>query len=183
MKKIITIIVIAFFAINYQLEAQNCNQGEKLAEKTWEKWGPWQPNITLIPFKAEVQKIKNVWNWIAANGGATIGPRFLELDGGNETGTIMGQTKSTFVTPPSFDDQVEITINKYDGKARTGVVICVQGRNGVTTQKATYEFPNNKNGKVKKFTLNNVRGKIIIVAMKNLSVGNKFKYRINGKKA
>jgi hypothetical protein len=182
MKKIITIIAIALFAFSYQLEAQNCNQGEKLAQKTWEKWGPWQPNIQLIPFKAEVQKIKNVWNWIAANGGATIGPRFLELDGGNETGTIMGQTKSTFVTPPSFDNKVEITINKFDGKAKTGVVICVQGRNGVTTQKANYEFPNNKNGKVKKFVLNNVKGKIIIVAMKNLSVGNKFKYRINGKK-
>jgi hypothetical protein len=182
MKKVITIITIALFAFSFQAEAQNCNQGKKLAEKTWEKWGPWKPNIQLIPFKAEVQKIKNVWNWIAANGGATIGPRFLELDGGNETGSITGQTKSTFVTPPSFYNKVELTINKYDGKAKTGVVICVQGRNGVTTQKATYEFPNDKNGKVKKFTLNNVKGKIIIVAMKNKSVGNKFKYRINAKK-
>ncbi|QNJ98077.1 hypothetical protein [Constantimarinum furrinae] len=182
MKKIIITIIIAIFACNFQAQAQNCNQGAKLAEKTWEKWGPWKPNITLIPFKAEVQKIKNVWNWIAANGGATIGPRLLELDGGNESGNIAGQTKSTFVTPPSFDDRVEITINKYDGRAKTGVVICVQGRDGVTTQKASYEFPNDRNGKVKKFTLNNVRGKIIIVAMKNQSVGNKFKYRINGKK-
>ncbi|MCW8981779.1 MULTISPECIES: hypothetical protein [Altibacter] len=183
MKKATIIVIIALFAFSMQTNAQNCNQGVKLAEKTWEKWGPWKPNIQLIPFKAEVQKIKNVWNWIAANGGATIGPRLLELDGGNETGSITGQTKSTFVSPPSFDDSVEITINKYDGKAKTGVVICVQGRDGVTTQKATYEFPNDKNGKVKTFTLNNVRGKIIIVAMKNLSVGNKFKYRINGKKA
>ncbi len=182
MKKLIVLFVLSLFVFNFQGTAQNCNQGAKLAEKTWEKWGPWKPNISLNPFKSKVQAIKNVWNWIASNGGATIGPRFLELDGGNESGNIAGQTKSTFVTPPSFDNRVEITINKYDGKARTGVVICVQGRNGVTTQKATYEFPNNKNGKVKKFVLNNVKGKIIIVAMKNLSVGNKFKYRINGKK-
>jgi hypothetical protein len=181
MKKIITIIALALFAFSYQAEAQNCNQGAKLAEKTWEKWGPWKPNIQLIPFKNEVQKIKNVWNWIASNGGANIGPRFLELDGGNEQGSIAGQTKRTFVTPPSFYNKVELTINKYDGKAKTGVVICVQGRDGVTEQRATYEFPNDKNGKVKKFTLNNVKGKIIIVAMRNQSVGNKFKYRVNAK--
>ncbi|MEZ4858939.1 MAG: hypothetical protein R2781_09030 [Flavobacteriaceae bacterium] len=182
MKKAIYLLAFVAFAISPQLEAQNCNQGSNLAQSMWEAWGPWQPNISLVPFKNEVRQIKNGWNAIASNSSATIGPRFLELDGGNEEGTILGQTMSTFVSPPSFDDTIEITINKYDGKAKTGVVICVQGKDGVTTQKATYEFPNENNGKVKKFTLNNVRGKSIIVAMKNLSVGNKFKYRINGKK-
>ncbi len=182
MKKLILLTGIILFTFSFQGISQNCNQGEKLAKKTWQKWGPWKPNISLIPFKNKVTKIKNVWNWIASNGGANIGPRLLELDGGNEQGSITGQTKRTFVTPPSFDNKVEITINKYDGKAKTGVVICVQGRDGVTRQRASYEFPNNKNGKVKKFVLNNVKGKIIIIAMKNKSVGNKFKYRINGKK-
>lgn len=181
MKKLITLTMIALFAFSFQAEAQNCNQGKKLAEKTWEKWGPWKPNIKLIPFKNDVQKLKNAWNWIVSNSGATIGPRFLETDGGNETGTIMGQTSSTFVTPPSFNNKMEVTINKYNGRAKTGVVICAMGRNGVMTQLHSYEFPNDKNGKVKKFTLNNVKGKIVIVAMKNQSVGNKFQYRINAK--
>ncbi|MCB0457854.1 MAG: hypothetical protein KDC91_08930 [Flavobacteriaceae bacterium] len=182
MKKVIFLVAFFVFAFGSQLEAQNCNQGSNLAQDMWDAWGPWQPNISLVPFKNEVRLIKNGWNAIAANSSATIGPRFLELDGGNEEGTILGQTMRTFVSHPSFDDTVEITINKYDGKAKTGVVICVQGKDGVTTQKASYEFPNENNGRVKKFTLNNVRGKSIIVAMKNLSVGNKFKYRINGKK-
>lgn len=182
MKKIVTLCMIALFAFSFQTEAQNCNQGKKLAEKTWEKWGPWKPNIQLIPFKGKVQKIKQVWNWISANGGSTIGPRLLEMDGGNEQGSITGQTKRTFVTPPSFENRVEITINKYDGRARTGVVICTQGRNGVTNQVHSYTFPNQNNGKVKKFVVNNARGKIIMIAMKNQSVGNKFKYRINAKK-
>lgn len=181
MKRLITIIVIALFAFNFQAEAQNCNQGKKLAEKTWEKWGPWKPKITLIPFKAEVQKVKNAWNWIVNNSGATVGPRFLEVDGGNETGIIMGQTSSTFVTPPSFNNKMVITVNKYKGRAKTGVVICAMGQDGVLTQLRSYEFPNDKNGKVKKFTVNNVKGKVVIVAMKNLSVGNKFQYRINAK--
>lgn len=172
---------IALFSLTFQAEAQNCNQGEKLAEKTWEKWGPWKPNIQLVPFKNKVKKIKQVWNWIAANGGATIGPRLLEIDGVNEQGSITGQTKRTFVTPPSFNNNVKLTISKYDGKAKTGVVICTQGRDGVTRQVKSYTFPNGKDDKVKTFNLTGMKGKIIIVAMKNQSVGNKFKYRIKAK--
>ncbi|MAU15991.1 MAG: hypothetical protein CMH46_10695 [Muricauda sp.] len=181
MKRTIIFCAIAFLACTIDVDAQNCNQGKKLAEKTWEKWGPWKPNITLIPFKNEVKKIKGYWNWIANNGGATIGPRFLEVDGGNENGNIAGQTKRTFVTPPSFNNTMTITINKYGGRAETGVVICSHGRNGVTRQLKSYTFPNSRNGSVKKFTLSGVKGKIISVAMKNRSIGNKFKYKINAK--
>jgi hypothetical protein len=182
MKKLIVLITITLFIFSSQTQAQTCNQGVRLAKKTWEQWGPWKPRISLIPFQGKVRKLKRAWNAIASNGGATVGPRFLELDGGNKQGSITGQTKRTFITPPSFDNRVEITVNKYDGKARTGVTICVQDRNGITTQKTSYVFPKNKNGKVKKFILNNVKGKIIIVAMKNLSVANKFKYKVKAKK-
>lgn len=37
MKKLIVLMGIALFSLTFQAEAQNCNQGEKLAEKTWEK--------------------------------------------------------------------------------------------------------------------------------------------------
>ncbi|QIE59183.1 hypothetical protein G5B37_06300 [Rasiella rasia] len=178
MKKVIILFSIAVFAFTFSAEAQNCNQGAKLAKAAWQKYGPWKPNITLNPFKASIRPLKNGWNWIASNGGANIGPRYLEIDGGNETGSITGQTKRTFITHPSFNNNVKLTINKYDGRAKTGVVICVQGKDGVTTQKTSYIFPNDRNGKDKVFNLRNVKGKIIIVSMKNQSVGNKFKYRI-----
>lgn len=180
MKKITLLVFVFSFVFIGQLEAQNCNQGNKLARNTWNAWGNWTPNISLIPFKNKVRKIKNTWNVIAAQGTATIGPRLLELDGGFESGSVAGQTKRTFVSHPSFDNRVEITINKTEGRARTGIVICVQGRDGVSQQKVSYEFPSNRNGKVKKFVLNGVKGKIIMVAMRNKSVGNKFKYRIKG---
>ncbi len=181
MKKLILLTAIALFAFSYQVEAQNCNQGKKLAENMWEEWGPWQPNINLIPFQGTVRRIKNAWNAISSNGIATIGPRLLEIDGDIKQGTILGQTKRTFVSHPSFNNTVEITINKYDGRAETGVVICVQGRDGITRQKANYTFQNNRNGRVKKFTLEHVKGRSIIIAMKNKSVANKFKYRIKAK--
>ena len=173
------LIGLSFTSPNADLP--NCNQGQKLAQKTWEKWGPWKPNIQLNPHKAAVVTLRNYWNWIVNNSGATIGPRRLEIDGGNETGTIMGQTKSTFVTPPSFEDKVTITINKYDGKAETGVAICTHAQDGTSNTVSTYTFPNGNDAKVKTFVINNARGKIISVAMKNNSVGNKFIYRINGK--
>lgn len=181
MKKVLFILGLALTICSYNVEAQNCNQGRELAKKTWEKYGLWKPNISLVPFKNKVKKIKRTWNWIASNGGSNIGPRLLEVDGGNEQGNITGQTKRTFVTPPSFNNSMVVTINKYDGRAETGVRICAQGKDGVTTELKDYTFRNSRNGANKSFVLRGVKGKIIIVAMKNRSIGNKFKYRINAK--
>jgi hypothetical protein len=157
----------------------NCNQGQKLAENTWEKWGAWQPDISLVPFKNEINRLKQHWNWIASNGIGTIGPRRLDINGSTEQGTILGQTKSTFVTNPSFNNRVVVTINKVDGRAETGVAICTHTRDGVTNTVATYIFPNNNNGQTKTFTINSAKGKIISIAMKNNSVTNRFQYNIS----
>jgi len=180
MKKLLFSLLITgciFNTVNAQ-DVPNCNQGKKLAENTWEKWGPWQPSISLIPFKNEINTMKQHWNWIASNGIATIGPRRLDIGEDTEQCTILGQTKSTFVTNPSFNNQVVITINKTDGRAETGVSICTHTQAGVTSTVTTYVFPNNNNGQSKTFTINNAKGKIISVAMKNNSVGNRFEYSI-----
>ena len=97
---------------------------------------------------------------------------------GNQDGTIMGQTQRTFVTPPSFNNEVEVTINKHDGKAETSVVICTHTADGHMQNVTSYTFPNENTARTKKFTVSNAKGKIIIVAMRNKSVGNKFEYRI-----
>ncbi|MBK7428430.1 MAG: hypothetical protein IPI60_16145 [Saprospiraceae bacterium] len=152
--------------------------GEKVAQNTWEKWGPWKPNISLVPFQNEARTLRQYWNWISSNGVGTVGPRRLEVGEGNQEGTILGQTQRTFVTPPSFNNQVEITINKYDGKAETSVVICTHEANGNMQNETSYTFPNENTARTKKFTVNNAKGKIIIVAMRNKSVGNKFEYRV-----
>lgn len=177
MKKFALIIALTFVVFGNEAEAQNCNQGAKLASDTWQAWGPWRPK-NPVGFKADVRRIKNGWNAIVSNGNANIGPRFLETDEGNESGTIMGQTQRTFITPPSFTNRMEVVINKHSGRAQTGVSICAVGKDGVMTQLHEYTFPNDNNGAVKKFNLNNVQGKIIIVAMRNQSVGNKFQYHI-----
>lgn len=177
MKKLILTLLIVTFALGFRAEAQNCNQGKSLAMDTWDAWGPWRPK-NPVGFKADVRRIKNGWNAIVSNGNANIGPRFLETDEGNESGTIMGQTQRTFITPPSFTNRMEVTINKHSGRAQTGVTICAVGKDGVVTQLHDYTFPNDNNGQVKKFNLQNVQGKIIIIAMRNQSVGNRFMYHV-----
>ena len=180
MKNVLCFVFLLLNLSILPLHAQDasCNQGKKIAENTWEKWGPWKPNISLVPFKNGVQQLRQHWNWIASNGVGTVGPRRLEIKDGSENGTILGQTQSTFVTHPSFEDNVKITIEKTDGRAATSVVICTHNRNGSMENIVNYEFPNNKNAQSKVFNIPNARGKIIIVAMRNKSVGNKFTYRI-----
>jgi hypothetical protein len=163
------------------LHAQNnasCDQGKKIAENIWEKTGPWKPNITLNPWKKMRNTVRNHWNWISSNGVTTIGPRMIEIGEGNEEGTISGQTQRTFVTPPVFEDNVTLTINKYDGKAKTDIRVCLHSQNGNLTNEHTYTFPNDNDAKTKTFNISDTRGKIIIVSMRNRSVGNNFKYRI-----
>lgn len=181
MKKLIIAASIMFIGLSFiwpDNDLPNCNQGAKVAEKTWEKWGPWKPNLQLNPYKTAVTQLRNHWNWIVNNSPATVGPRRLEMDGGFETGNIVGQTKSTFVTPPSFNDRVVITINKIDGKAETGIAICTHDQSGVSNTATTYLFPNDNDPKTKTFVVTNAKAKIISIAMKNNSVGNKFQYRI-----
>jgi len=178
MKKSIIILGVFLVLVSFPSLAQNCNQGKNLAKKTWESCGTWNPKLQEGTFNKEVQKLKNSWNSLVSNTGFTIGPRFLEVVGIYQNGTIRGQTSSTFVTPPSFNDKMIIDIYKYAGRAQTSVVICAMDSDGVLTQLESFTFSNGKSRKRKKFTLNNIKGKIIIVAMKNLSVGYRFSYKI-----
>lgn len=178
MKKSIIILGVFLVLVSFPSLAQDCNQGKNLAKKTWESWGTWNPKVKEGVFNKEVQKIKNSWNSLVSNSSSTIGPRFLELDGKSEIGTIMGQTSSTFVTPPSFKDKMEINIFKSTGRAQTALVICAMDSDGILTRLESFTFPNGNYRRNKTFTLNNVKGKVIIVAMKNLSVGHRFSYYI-----
>jgi hypothetical protein len=178
-KTIFALLVISAVSISAKTQnVPNCNQGEKLAENTWNKWGIWKPDISPIPFKTEITRMKRHWNWISSNSIATIGPRKLDIGEEEKFGSIVGQSKRTFVTDPSYNNQVVITINKTDGRAETGVSICTHTEAGVTTSVATYVFPNGNDRAIKTFTINNAKGKIISIAMKNNSVTNQFEYRI-----
>ena len=112
--------------------------------------GTLAANISLIPSKLS-QPNQSAWNAIAGNSECHHRSTLFELDGGNEEGTILAKPPE-LLTPPHLTIPLRLpSINTWR-KAKP-VVICVQGQDGVTTQKHLYEFPNEKQRKVKKFTL------------------------------
>ncbi len=60
MKKLVCILSVFCLLASTNLNAQNCNQGKKMAENTWKKWAPWKPNITINSFKSNVNKVKKL---------------------------------------------------------------------------------------------------------------------------
>ena len=159
-----------------------CSAGAKVAKETWKKWGPWKL-LPPVTYKQKVKKFKKLWNALVASNTswATLGPRYMEIGSKVDQGKIVPQTKRTFVTAPANKNSVVITIEKYDGRAKTGVSICIHGKNGDQLNKKNYTFPNDRASKTKKFTITGTKGKIISVSMKNHSAGNKFLYKINCK--
>ncbi|MFC7358508.1 hypothetical protein ACFQO1_12475 [Jejudonia soesokkakensis] len=135
-------------------------------------------NIASISPAKAANEIKKNWNTIAGrNGSLTIGPR--PLDTSRETGTVYGQTKRTFIVTPRDTKDVEIKLNKIDGKAETIVYISEISRNYSSDKLLeTYVFRNSSRPENKTFLLKNVTGQTLVVEIKNKSVGNKFQYQI-----
>jgi hypothetical protein len=105
---------------------------------------------------------------------ATIGPRSLTF-GEKANGTVLGQTTRVFTLPPSNKETVTITIKKIDGKAKTGISVCSEGRQGntrTTTIRSTIRIIQ------KQKSLPFLMQKTESVTIKNYSVGNKFQYTI-----
>ncbi|MEO0474163.1 MAG: hypothetical protein AAF206_31430 [Bacteroidota bacterium] len=188
MKNSIKIALAAFFfTLSFGLTSLNaqtpgCSSAANTVSTMWQKYGEWSPSIGFSAWASKADRAIRLWNQAARNSWATIGPRSLNLPRDTESGTILGQTNRTFVTPPSFHNTIEITINKTDGRAKTGITICTKSRNGSRRTVHSYTFNNGNRPMRKVFTINNAKGKVISVSMRNYSVGNKFKYTISSKK-
>lgn len=114
----------------------------------------------------------------------TVGARALfvpDREHGNLAKMGVGGAR-TFTTAPLFYDEIDITIHKTDGKAKTTVAICTYDSNtGNKMNVREYTFENGKGSKKKTFTIKNVFGKSVSVFLKNRSVANTFKYTISSK--
>jgi hypothetical protein len=155
--------------------AQSCQNGTKLAKKIFAKKEHAMPSNVFAVYLDIYNEI------VAKNGSARIGSRYLGIDKAKERGTVMGQTTRTFVTHPSVEGTVEVLVEKTGGKAKTGIMVCAYSKNGSNRSLPVYEFPNGKGLSTKRFQVRNAKDKIIIVAVKNKSVGNKFQYRVSAK--
>lgn len=169
-----------------QAQTPGCQSSAQAASKMWDAWKQethLDPTaMTAQAFVGRAASAVNKWNKIAKNSWATIGPRSLRYGEGNrQTGTIMGKTTRTFVMPPTRKGNATITLKKIDGRAKTGVTICTQTKNGSRRTIHSYTFNNSNAPKTKTFSIPNSANKVVTVTIKNYSVGNKFKYSIKAK--
>ncbi|MBK9255408.1 MAG: hypothetical protein IPM42_07975 [Saprospiraceae bacterium] len=118
---------------------------------------------------------------------ATIGSRELPVIS-TETrqhGTLVKAAVGgvrTFVTAGMLWDDVEITIEKTDGRAETEIIVCTFDMNtGAKNNVEEYTFPNGNALSSKTFNVPNTHGKSISVKLRNKSVANTFAYTIKSK--
>lgn len=174
------IMGMIFIMSSFSLQAQTpkCSNAASAVAEMWNSYGVWSPSVSAQVYASLVRDAVRKWNQRAGNSWASIGPRHLTLNNRQATGTIMGQTNRTFITEPAHGNSVRITLRKTDGRAKTGVTICTQTKNGSRRTVHSYTFNNGNRPQSKTFIIPNARGKVISVNMRNYSVGNKFKYTI-----
>ena len=180
-------LMICFLVSNTTVSAQtpNCSSSAVVVSKMWKAWkdlgigdAHLLPNAT---YAAHTARAISSWNRLIGNSWATIGPRSLRINNRSASGTIWGQTNRTFITPPSKNNSVTITLRKTDGRAKTGVTICTTDKRNNKRTVHSYTFNNGNYTKTKTFVIPNARNKVISVNMRNYSVGNKFKYTISAR--
>ncbi|MEM6805074.1 MAG: hypothetical protein AAF696_27000 [Bacteroidota bacterium] len=172
------ILMITFSFTTAKAQTPKCSAAAAAVAEMWNAYGAWTPSVTSQAYAALVRDAIRKWNQKAGNSWASIGPRNLKLNGTTASGTILGQTNRTFVTVPSRNNTVRITLRKIDGRAKTGVTICTQSKNGTRRTIHSYTFNNGNYTRTKTFTIPNAKGKVISINMRNYSVGNKFKYTV-----
>lgn len=174
------ILGMIFIMSSFSLKAQTpkCSSAAAAVAEMWNSYGVWSPSVSAQVYASLVRDAVRKWNQRAGNSWASIGPRHMTLNNRQATGTILGQTNRTFITEPAHGNSVRITLKKTDGRAKTGVTICTQTKNGTRRTVHSYTFNNGNYTRTKTFVIPNARGKVISVNMRNYSVGNKFKYTI-----
>lgn len=157
--------------------AQNCNAGNRIARKVWQRTGAWTNPVSLVPFTNQFKIKKKVWNAIVGNSSATWGPRHINLNK-KESGTVHGGTKRTFVSDPLFYNNARIKLDKTGGRGRTLVLICTHDDDGTSRGVQEYEFQNSGTTSSKTFRIPNVRGKIVSISISCKTALRSFTYGV-----
>jgi hypothetical protein len=198
MFKIIITIILAF-AIAFpqsNIKAQSCTSAAKVTADIWDVVGPYattvgcasgDPTLCTAAQLAEfTAKCITFWNNQVNNSWATIGPRDMEF-GKTYTGTLVGTSGRLFISPyPSTSDEVTVTIDETDGKAKTAVVVCKVNKNNEATQVAEKWFNDtderqDKKDEHREIVVKGAKNHIIVVHFDAKSALNSFSYKLRAK--
>src|SRR5690242_18954300 len=124
-----------------------------------------------------------LFNDLADNGPATLGPRRIEF-GNNQEGVLIGPMDRTFVSVYPMDkDSVTSNVRKLDGESTVEVVICKIDTNGTVTNLAVFETSDkDPNGKEYTRTVTGVSNYLVQIRLNGKSAVKKFKYQFRASK-
>jgi hypothetical protein len=134
-------------------------------------------------YKEAIEKMVSLFNDLADNGPATLGPRRIEF-GNLQTGVLLGPMDRTFVSVYPMDkDSVTFRIKKIEGESKVEVVICKINTEGSVTNLSVFETDDNDpDGKEYVKTVTGVSNHLVQIRLNGKSAVKKFKYQFRATK-
>lgn len=134
-------------------------------------------------YKEAIEKMVSLFNDLADNGPATLGPRRIEF-GNLQTGVLLGPMDRTFVSVYPMDkDSVTFRVKKVEGESKVEVVICKINTEGTVTNLSVFETDDNDpDGKEYVKTVTGVSNHLVQIRLNGKSAVKKFKYQFRATK-
>jgi hypothetical protein len=134
-------------------------------------------------YKEAIEKMVSLFNDLADNGPATLGPRRIEF-GDLQTGVLVGPMDRTFVSVYPMDkDSVTFRVKKVEGESKVEVVICKIDTQGTVTNLSVFETgDNDPDGKEYTRTVTGVSNHLVQIRLNGKSAVKKFKYQFRATK-
>lgn len=134
-------------------------------------------------YKEAIEKMVSLFNDLADNGPATLGPRRIEF-GNLQTGVLIGPMDRTFVSVYPMDkDSVTFRLKKVEGESKVEIVICKITTQGTVTNLTVFETDDNDpDGKEYVKTVTGISNHLVQIRLNGKSAVKKFKYQFRATK-
>jgi hypothetical protein len=134
-------------------------------------------------YKEAIEKMVSLFNDLADNGPATLGPRRIEF-GDIQRGVLVGPMDRTFVSVYPMDkDSVTFRVKKIEGESKVEVIICKIDAQGTVSNLAVFEMDEkDADGKEYVKTVTGVSNQLVQIRLNGKTAVKKFKYEFKATK-
>src|SRR5712691_4229088 len=134
-------------------------------------------------YKEAAEAMVVLFNALADNGQATLGPRRIEF-GSNQFGTLIGPSNRTFVSVYPMDkNSVTFKVKKLEFDGKVEVVICKIDADSKMTNLAVFNFTGDeKDGTEIVKTVSGVENHLVQIRLNGQSTVKRFRYQFSATK-
>ncbi len=131
-------------------------------------------------YKVAAEEMVRLFNQLADNGQATLGPRRIEF-GTNQFGTLIGPSNRTFVSVYPMDkNSITFKVKKLEGESKAEVVICKIDADNKITNLAVFNFTGDeKDGTEIVKTVTGVENHLVQIRLNGQTAVKKLRFQLN----